>query len=160
MSNLMRHHAMDTHKDAVMSFLGMPAKYDEFRGSPRLEEFKAVFDAISTGTAPSAGIDGVGDKNKIVKMTFCLAEALTRQDRAFMRDALMSSHRRDESGGRLAIRCSATTSSLACRVFHQSTQRHFGTGATNITMATEKAWREFATVNYGCPRPKQSIGIL
>ena len=155
MSNLQRHHQMAGHKVAVYAFLGLPAAgCDEYQGSPSLEDFTTVFDKITTGTAPSAGVPGIGTRKKIIKMVFCLAEALAQQDRAFIRQACMSSHRRDESNGRLAIRCSASTPALATRLFHQSTQRNFGTGATCITDATEKAWKEFATIIFGCPQIK------
>jgi len=88
-------------------------------------------------------------------MTFCLAEGKVSLDREFMVEADMCSHQRDEAHGRLALRCCAVTKLLEVQQFHMSTQKGMGTGATNITQATDKAWQEFCTAAHGAPRSKR-----
>ena len=128
MSNLKRHQEI-----AVFGMLGLGK----------------VLDHLQKGRAPHSEVFGVGDKKKISKMMFCLAEAKTSADRDFMRSATMCSHMRDERNGRLAFRCSAVNAELATRRFHMSVQIGMGTGASNITKATETAWREFSTEHHG-----------
>ena len=149
MSNLKRHQEMDTHKVAVFEMLGLGDIRDKTAGSPATADFNKVLDHLQKGRAPHSGVDGVGDKKKISKMMFCLAEAKTSADRDFMRSATMCSHMRDERNGRLAFRCSAVNAELATRRFHMSVQIGMGTGASNITKATETAWREFSTEHHG-----------
>ena len=114
--------------------------------------------AIASGTAPSSGLDGVGDKNKIIKMRFCLKEAMSDRDRDTIREAVLCSHRRDERDGRLLIQCCAINDNLERRCFFLNVQRGFGTGGSSITEATQKAWEELCTPAHGAPRCKSPAG--
>ena len=156
-SNLDRHHRMPGHKESVLRFLGLrsPDKVDT-SGAPAASDFTRVLSHVAKGSAASEGIPGIGDKGKILKMVFCIAEAKTRSDRDFVRQSAMISLRRDERAGRLALRCCAVQEkSFDRRCFFMSLQRGMGTGASNITKATEAAFHEFCQESYGAPSSKR-----
>ena len=155
--------------DVILGFPGLPAASLGFPGLPQAtplcgdghtpskHDFKKVFNEVATGTAPHKGVQGVGGRKKITKMVYCLYEGKTEMDREFMRAASMCTHRRDERAGRLALRCAAVTSKLDQRRFHMSVQTGMGTGATNITKATDKAWVEFSTRYFNAPLVRSKI---
>ena len=147
--NIMRHHNMAGHKEACLILMGVDATADARLGAPTTEHFNTVFKDITNGTAPSRGLTGIGKGGKITRMVCCLSQAKSRIDRSFMKRASMCSHQRDEAHGRLALRCCAVTRSLERKRFHMSTQKKMGTGATNITLATDKGWKEFCTAGHG-----------
>ena len=158
MSNLTRHAGLPHHRASVMRYLGLPEDGIVVlpMTTPSADEFQRVFHEVTTGKAPSSGIEGVAAGKKISKMVFCLYEAKTSMDREFMKSARMCTHCRDERAGRLALRCAATTQQLEQRRFHMSVQSGMGTGATNITKATDKAWKEFSTAHFAAPFSKRS----
>lgn len=158
MSNLTRHAGLPHHRASVMRYLGLPEDGIVVlpMTTPSADEFQRVFHEVTTGKAPSSGIDGLAAGKKISKMVFCLYEAKTSMDREFMKSARMCTHCRDERAGRLALRCAATNQQLEQRRFHMSVQSGMGTGATNITKATDKAWKEFSTAHFAAPLSKRS----
>ena len=147
MSNILRHHKLDWHNSAVTKLVRAIGETD-LRGAPSPSEFKAVFDAVAKGDAPSSGIAGVGFR-KAAQMVYCLAQGMWMEDREFMRHATMSALIRDDCDDRFAMLCRATNKELTVRKFVLSIQVNSPGDARGKTHATEKAWREFSTPGFG-----------
>ena len=95
-SNLERHHKMAGHKTSVLRYLGLSSNDEvDTSGAPMSSDFLRVLEHVATGSAASQGLPGIGDKGKIIKMVFCLAEAKTLGDRIFVKGAALLSLRRD-----------------------------------------------------------------
>lgn len=145
-SHLCRHQALASHKRAVKKLLGGDDDADGNDGddAPPAAQFKAVWDSICSGLAPSSNGATAGRK-KVYKMVECLAEGMRMIDRAWIRRATSMALMRDERDSRLVVRFSMTTSDLECRRGVLGQARHFGSGAEAITEATGQIIRDFAT---------------
>ncbi len=144
--NLRKHHNSDSHRRAALAFTGSGHLAV---GAPSAEAFKKLWDETCTGRAPSSSIDGVGSRQKLQKMLWCLAEALRTEDRAFLAEATCIGLFRDERDARLSVRFCACNADLEVRHAHMGLRRHFGTGAIAITAATRDIIVRAATSNAG-----------
>ena len=158
--NLLGHHKSDRHVAAVRTFngtaigpLGRPTA-----GAPSAQDFAKAWDMACKGTAPSQGLEDVGQKHKLRRMQYCVFEALSTLDRAFLATATIGLSR-DERHFRLLIRYSACSADLEVRkgVLWQ-VQRCQATGE-KITEETSDALKKFATPIHGAPSKSNGDAI-
>ena len=73
-------------------------------GAPSVADFATVLRSFLNGQAPGQGIDGVGKRQKIRYMIFCLAEAVRHRTRLWLQNASSLTVHSDASQGRLLVR--------------------------------------------------------
>ena len=110
-------------------------------GGFRANQFMKAWDAALTGITV---VQGVGGKEKLAKMQWCLYEGLRRADAEFLRAAVVITLSRDVRHGRLlvrfrAVRCSGVGgNTIETRTGVLGHMKNFGTGAVKIAAATKE----------------------
>ncbi len=88
-SNLLQHQASTTHINAVYTqfklLLGPTGK--PMTGAPSEDEIRLAWDAACQHLAARDGVQGVGGEQKIMKIWWCISEAMFQIDRAFLRES-------------------------------------------------------------------------
>ena len=166
MCNFKRHSREACHSRNTRTFLNLPAtSHVEQLRAPDAESFNKVLVAVRKGMSPTAGIKGVGGKQKIQCMCWTLAEAMREEDKAFMKKGLVSfGMARDESKNRLDIRFSGTVCVKGLiqnlRGFLGRARTEEGSTATDLLNVTRKIFKTFATAKYHPPAANGNGGEL
>ncbi len=88
-SNLLQHQASTTHINAVYTqfklLLGTTGK--PMTGAPSEDEIRLAWDAACQHLAARDGVQGVGGEQKIMKIWWCISEAMFQIDRAFLKES-------------------------------------------------------------------------
>ena len=136
--NFDKHERSPAHKAAIKAFnderSGANVDKAMVRRSvncPPLDTFKQIGDSIVDG---SGRIGSTPFKGRVM---WCLKEALAAEDRDALESAFAISLFRDERNARLAVRYRAVNRNLVVFSGTLGQARHFGTGATKLTDATE-----------------------
>ena len=139
-ANFRKHAASDKHVAAAAAFIsGIP---DMSCHCPPVDKFKqAAVDIM--GGAPLEG-------QVRHKLVWCLSEAIKEQDRSALLSARAIALFRDERKGRLAMRFKAVDADLVESSGSLGQEREFGTGATNISAATQRIITRMCTRFSGC----------
>ena len=109
---------------------------------PPVDVFKQAALAIAGG-APLGG-------SVRWRLVWCVSEAIKEYDRQVLTSARAVALFRDERKGRLAMRYKAVDADLAESSGSLGQERDFGTGATNITAATQRIISRMCTLRL-CP---------
>jgi hypothetical protein len=126
--NFKKHVGNSRHSAAASAFIsGIP---DMTVHCPPVDAFKQAALAIAGG-APLGG----SSRRKLV---WCVSEAIKEHDRRALTSAHAVALFRDERKGRLAMRYKAVDADLVETSGTLGQERDFGTGATNITAATQR----------------------
>jgi hypothetical protein len=117
-----------------------------------LDHFRAAWDARSGRGRTDDG--GAGAADKLVKLQWCIYEAIRSADEAFLKDAIVLWLGRDERHGRLLVRFRAGRMCLGklelrCGILGQL--KKFGTGADNIAKATYTIAKRAVAPGEGLP---------
>ena len=166
-SLLMSHHKSDAHRKAVLYLLGQGVgpRGENISGAPSKEQFLQVWNHLCTGSsatgsatrtgASRGGVPGVGGKEKVLKMAWCLHAGICYKDRNALMKCSTCQLNRDESAQRLVLGFSCSDDMMNVRAGMLGYCKDFGTGAAAITKATSKAFDIFCTPGYGAP-PRSS----
>ena len=152
--HLLKHHALDSHIQAAAAFVdedGELSRLSAGAGAPSPEAFEKMISELRKGVSASAGMEGVGQQQKITKMIWCVREAIQDMDRDFLARSVCTTLCRDERHGRLAIRYAAIDGALNIRHGRLGQRRHFGTGALAITNATRDVMVRAMTARTNAP---------
>ena len=112
--------------------------------TPTVEQFQEVLDSAVGGSISLSG-------SVASKKLWCLSEAIKAKQQAFWRESVAVTLLRDERKGALLHRFVAANANMeVCRgTFGQ--HRGAGTGATNITQATDETLRQACSRFHGAP---------
>jgi hypothetical protein len=151
-SNLLRHSASSCHLAAVAKLTGasLPLQPRRF---PCQDAFKKVLAHTQGGIALRNGVSGVGQKMKVARLGFCLAEAARDRERQFLRTAVSIALHPDTKGKRHGIRYSAADKDMRLLKgsFGHINVIKLGTGAAAIQTATIRLINRFSTPRWGAP---------
>ena len=161
-SNFKKHAASKVHRQATAAFLSQrgitfgPSSGRIVVGAPPVDHFHKLWTLLADGLAPANGIEGIGTNHKLVRMAWCLCEAMRRDDADFLSRAKSVALFRDERHARLEIRFCACDDKLNLRHKFLGLRRHFGTGALAVTQATKDIVMRACTRNAGKPQTPKS----
>ena len=113
-ANLLRHQGLASHRNNANRLSGLECVPDPHR-APSLEDYAAAWEAFQGGRAASTGVPGVGQKDKVRRLFWSLAEAVKESQRQFLKNAVTMSLARDARHGRILIRFRAAQLSGATR---------------------------------------------
>ena len=108
-SNFKKHAASKVHRQATAAFLSQrgitfgPSSGRIVVGAPPVDHFHKLWTLLADGLAPANGIEGIGTNHKLVRMAWCLCEAMRRDDADFLSRAKSVALFRDERHARLEI---------------------------------------------------------
>ena len=139
-----RHQNNPRHKAAVAAYLS-GVKYDGF--SPSQDAFFTIMDALKAGDAS----DSSWKSSRGRKIAWCVLEAIKEHDQTAIKRAASVSLFRDERAGRLLIRYRAVATDMTVVSGTLGQARDFGTGAGNITRATEEIMTRLCTLRHNPP---------
>ena len=142
--SLRSHKAAETPSHLLPQVCG--AKPDQ-RGSS--SAFLRVLTSCRKGARGE--LQGVGDRRKVRRMTWCLAEAIRNRHRAFLREADQLGLHQDKRGAKLLIRFTSVNASLQRRSGVLGFLPCHG-GHLDIIQSTEQAIRIFCSPGSGAPR--------
>jgi hypothetical protein len=103
LASLSKHEASRSHAVALRAQPADPSLAAIVADAPPIDDFRVVLDSLRNGTAPAAGIEGVGARGKLQKMAFCLAEGQKQLIREQLRQATSMTIARDERHKRLLV---------------------------------------------------------
>jgi len=150
--NFLRHSKSQNHVNNVRDLVGIAWEVHLDDVSPSHSMFKAVWDALRSSTAPSAGVPGVGKQHKVERMAWCIAESMWDLDRSFLdKEGITITLLRDERKQRLLCRFKACDDKLARRSGVLGQAKNFGTRSENITLATKNVIKRFSTSRFAAP---------
>ena len=145
-----RHQATAKHKRATCD----PAKLLAIQAPP-VADFERVLAAFKKGKANGdEGIENVGKRKKLIKMKFCLAEAIRVQTRLWLRTARSMTTHSDASKGRLLVRGQMCGEDLCPRHVLLGTANladDFESSALGVASAVVACLRDLATPMLGAP---------
>ena len=158
-SNFARHQQKPCHQAALRKVFGAEGWEQAHDKAPSSEAFRTVWRAIRQGHAPSAGIEGIGLKQKVARMCWCLAESLRDRDRELVAIAESIGIARDESKNRLDCRFSITfvQDGLVTnrKGFLGRAHSVHGSRGVDILRDTDRIFKDFATPRAGSVYPSK-----
>ena len=148
-SSIKRHMASRHHRTALDKVLGSEV---ESRTSPSLDEFMKVLVDRRKGR-PHGSTSEVADREKICKMTWCLAEAAKDIERAHVRQSTVVACHQDARDQLFLIRYSAVSKDLKVMRGVLGIAKNFGTTSDDICKATIGILEDFCTPRLSPPKP-------
>lgn len=149
--NLQSHAESKQHVAAMTQLLSMPM--DSQNASPSKEQFKAVWDDCCAGKALAPGVRDVGERGKVRKLLYCLAEAMRTLDRRAFSDAASIAIHMDGKKHRHGMTYSLVTNSFEVR---RGSMGHcnyvkLGGGTQALVKASVNIIRACCTAKRGAP---------
>ena len=136
--NFEKHAKSQSHQEAVRRYLlaavSAAAGSTSTTVAPGASPNQAAFEDVWEGVMKGDPLNG----QKNVLMVFCLAEAMKSSDQKRLARAAEIGLFRDERKGRILLRYRAVTEELEMWSGMMGQERDAGTGAQNLTKATEK----------------------
>ena len=160
LTKLQRHQATFCHKFAEQSLINGDLRELLRTRAQTSSAFLRVLTSCQKGARGE--LQGVGDRRKVRRMTWCLAEAIRNRHRAFLREADQIGLHQDKRGAKLLIRFTSVNASLQRRSGVLGFLPCHG-GHLDIIQSTEQAIRIFCSPGSGAPRRsylRGSPGIL
>ena len=146
LSHLRKHGTSGAHARAVKNYLGSD---DPALPAPPLDQFERVWQSRKSGAAYGTEL-GIGKREKVAKMSWCIAEAKRTLNRRFLRRASACSVMQDERKSRLLIRFKAATKELEVRYGIVRVLQSCG-DYVHLTKLFHKALTSFCTIGNGRP---------
>ena len=152
--HLLRHQRTAMHRLAEAELMEQEEAYDP-RATPSNDMFQSLWKDIRDGGGTANKKSGIGMKDKLRKMKWCLAEAIRTLHRAFLRDANTISIFQDGSNGRLLLRFKAAKNTLEERAGVLGLEKNYSGGHEGIVAATNVMLERAATI--GVNRPNRFV---
>ena len=153
--NFEKHAKSKGHHEAVRKYLlaavSAAAGSTSTTVAPGTSPDQAAFKDVWEGAKKGEPLNG----QKNVSMVFCLAEAMKSIDQKRLAQAAEIGIFRDERKGRILIRYRVVTEDLEIWSGMLGQERDAGTGAQNLTRATEKIAKRFCSRWVGAQSDKQ-----
>ena len=149
LTKLQRHQATFCHKFAEQSLINGDLRELLRTRAQTSSAFLRVLTSCQKGARGE--LQGVGDRRKVRRMTWCLAEAIRNRHRAFLREADQIGLHQDKRGAKLLIRFTSVNASLQRRSGVLGFLPCHG-GHLDIIQSTEQAIRIFCSPGSGAPR--------
>lgn len=141
-----RHSASQAHLDAVEKLVGSGsgALLDDALSAPNLDDFKQILAERRKGMSHNALTD-VACRKKVLKMSWCLAEALKDRQRARLGKAQVIAIHQDAREQHLLVKFSAVGVDLQPLHGVLGIARDYGTTAKDTYQATVEVLKQFCT---------------
>jgi len=154
LSQVLRHAKASQHL-AATSRLSPPST------RPSCADFVQVLEERAQGQSYNSSTI-VGSREKNLRLSWCLAEAIRDSDRSFLRrSSVMAIHQDSRTeDGLLLVRFVAVDSNLDCRAGVLGVARGHGTTAEEVAKATMDILRSACTPRLGPPRQPAAAGDL
>ena len=94
--NLLLHHGNESHRQNVITFLGLPHEAANSKHVIPKESVRKAWDMVCAGQSPAQGLEGVGRAEKVSNILWCISEAIKHIDRNFVQECKILSMRRYE----------------------------------------------------------------
>lgn len=159
---LKRHHRSKTHRLAVATLCGRPTEDD---AAPSREHFRRVFDATREASGRSKnGLAEIGQRLKVRRMKWCLAEAIRTTSRRFLAKSKCIGIMQDVRKNRLLVRFKAARDDLVSKKGTLGQVKLGNVGAEDLRKGVVRILQDFCTPMAGAPRraaaPELDQGLL
>ena len=147
--HLQQHAASKVHR-AAASLVVLHGNVVDNATAPSKQQFQDVLGDCLKGV-PDSGHDGVGCQLKLKQMSWCLSEAVLKQDRDALKRAASITIHQYAAAPHLLVRFTASMPDLSVRRGFLGVAKDSGTTSEHIRQATEQVLNDFCTPRLSPP---------